>query len=656
LAKDLQREADALADRRAFGLNFERHVPEAVDLPGRPVRKNDKVRILPDRGEMPKKVSRRIYRVTRTFAEGGEPWADVVAVDATDEEWCVRLDDLVVVAEFRDPIYPGLVSTGKVERGGDKPFHTVINAENYHALQALLLTHRGKIDVIYIDPPYNTRDKDWKYNNDYVDRDDLYRHSKWLAMMERRLCLARELLRPDDGVIIVTIDENEGNRLALLLEQIFEGYAISPVHIVHNPRGIQGDNFSFVHETAYYAIPKNRALVAGRVLTEDEVSQGTSNLRNWGTESNRLDAANCFYPILVKQGKVVGFGADVTGDDSIHPAHNEEASDGVVAVWPVDGKGIERKWRYARQSVEGVKHLLLVKHLERGELKGDLEVLIAKEEGKQRTVWQGPKFDASTHGTQIVKSLLGRPFPYPKSLYAVEECLDIIVRNRPAAVVLDFFAGSGTTGHAVLRLNHADGGQRQAILVTNNEVAADEERVLRKAGLRPGDAAWEALGICEHVTNPRMSAAVTGRTPEGDPVVGNYNFSDEFPMAEGFLENVEFFALTYESAMRVSSNRDFVKIAPFLWLRAGSRGRRIDDISAGWDVADTYGVIADLDLSEPFIQAVEEQDGLTHAFIVTDEDRLFEAMVRQLPGRVEPVRLYSTYLRNFEIEAGRGAR
>jgi len=99
------------------------------------------------------------------------------------------------VAEFRDPIYPGLVSTGRVERGGDKPFHTVINAENFHALQLLLYTHEGKVDAIYIDPPYNTGAKDWKYNNDYIDADDSYRHSKWLAFMERRLKLARRLLR-----------------------------------------------------------------------------------------------------------------------------------------------------------------------------------------------------------------------------------------------------------------------------------------------------------------------------------------------------------------------------------------------------------------------------------------------------------------------------
>ena len=151
------------------------------------------------------------------------------------------VEDLVVVAEFRDPIYPGLVSTGKVERGGDKPFHTVINAENYHALQALLFTHRGKVDCIYIDPPYNTGAKDWKYNNDYVEGDDLYRHSKWLAFMERRLLLAKELLNPDDSVLIVTIDEKEYLRLGLLLEQTFPGATSRWSSSSSTPRGVDHD-------------------------------------------------------------------------------------------------------------------------------------------------------------------------------------------------------------------------------------------------------------------------------------------------------------------------------------------------------------------------------------------------------------------------------
>ena len=200
LARDLEQEVAALADRRAFGLNFERHLPEAVELPGRKVRKGDKVRVLPPRGQKSKKSDEMLWRVVGIYRSAGTATLEPLVPSVQDARGPVveegeagfetrteALDDLVVVGEFRDPIYPGLVSTGKVERGGDKPFHAVINAENFHVLETLLFTHRGRVDCIYIDPPYNTGAKDWKYNNDYIEGDDLYRHSKWLAFMERRL-------------------------------------------------------------------------------------------------------------------------------------------------------------------------------------------------------------------------------------------------------------------------------------------------------------------------------------------------------------------------------------------------------------------------------------------------------------------------------------
>lgn len=199
LGRELEREFKALASRRSFGLNFERHTPETVELPGRPIRKGDKVRILPPRGST-EKGDKRLWKVARTTKENGARVAklDLIVTDEPESQ-TVPVDDLIVVAEFRDYIYPGLVSTGRVERGGEKPFHTVINGENFHALEALTFTHRGKIDVIYIDPPYNTGAKDWKYNNDYVESEDLYRHSKWLAFMERRLKIARSLLNPQSS-------------------------------------------------------------------------------------------------------------------------------------------------------------------------------------------------------------------------------------------------------------------------------------------------------------------------------------------------------------------------------------------------------------------------------------------------------------------------
>ena len=190
LGAALEQEFKVLSGRRSFGLNFERHRPESVELPGRPIRKGDKVRILPPRGSTAK-GDQRLWKVLSVERNNGARVAQMEVLGAEKpERKSVVLDDLVVVAEFRDFIYPGLVSTGRVERGEDKPFHTVINGENFHVLEALTFTHRGKIDAIYIDPPYNTGARDWKYNNDYVEAEDLYRHSKWLAFMERRLKLA----------------------------------------------------------------------------------------------------------------------------------------------------------------------------------------------------------------------------------------------------------------------------------------------------------------------------------------------------------------------------------------------------------------------------------------------------------------------------------
>ena len=204
-----------------------------------------------------------------------------------------------------------------------------------------------------------------------------------------------------------------------------------------------------------------------------------------------------------------------------------------------------------------------------------------------------------------------------------------------------------------MRLNRRDGGRRQCISVTNNEVAADEHKALREQGLRPGDPEWERWGICEYITKPRLRAAITGQTPEGEPIRGDYKFTDEFPMAEGFAENAEFFTLTYENPLAVGHDLAFARIAPLLWLRAGCEGRRIDAIPAqGWALADTYGVLADLDQAECFCEAVAETS-IRLAYIVTDDERPFQAIVRDLPTGVEPVRLYASYLTNVQFATGR---
>lgn len=205
-----------------------------------------------------------------------------------------------------------------------------------------------------------------------------------------------------------------------------------------------------------------------------------------------------------------------------------------------------------------------------------------------------------------------------------------------------------------MRLNRQDGGCRQCISVTNNEVAADEQKLMRESGLRPGDPDWEKHGICDYITKPRIQAAISGKTPDGQLIAGDYKFNDEFPMSEGFEENAAFFTLTYERQLSVSHNRAFERVAPLLWLRAGSTDRIINTIpERGWDVAESYGVLVALDEATAFLKAMSGIETVKIAYIVTDDDRRFQMICSHLPDHVAPVRLYESYLANFEINSGR---
>ncbi len=701
LADDIEREVDVLGARRAFGLNFERHTPEAVELPGRPVRTGDKVHILPSRGETPKAEHDKLWRVTSITRKGDDRVAELESYPRVElvESATVPTADLVVVAEFRDPIYPGLVSTGKVERGGDKPYHTVINGENYHALQTLLFTHRGKVDAIYIDPPYNTGSKDWKYNNDYVESDDLYRHSKWLAFMERRLLLARELLNSDDSVLIVTIDEKEVHRLGLLLQQIFPQSSPQLVTIVINPLGQErARQLSRVEEYAFFlffgvAQPEpalDDLLNVPVAATDSHVPEQVrwERLIRGGGDATRRRSPDLFYPVWIDPDlrKIVDVGEPLP---ALSQRESVPSRTGLVPVWPLRENGSEGRWRcspvyfrellargYARLgeynkgrdqwtiSYLGKAQIARVESNSieiRGEgASGEVILGPAVPQAKRvsvKTVWARASHRAGEYGTTINGMLLGgRSFPYPKSLYSVEDALRVAVGGKPNATILDFFAGSGTTAHAVMRLNKQDDGRRYSISVTNNEVSASEQGDLRRNQLRPGDPEWEQWGICDYITKPRLAAAITGRNPAGEPVNAEYKFTDEFPMFDGFEENAEFLTLTYEAPLRLRANRDFERVAPLLWQRAGSRGRRVEEMPAGWDVAEAYGVLADLDKTEEFFQALTAMPSATVAFIVTDDNGIFGAIVAGLPDGVEPVRLYDAYFRNFEIDAMRGVR
>lgn len=688
LGSDLSKHVNALKRDVPFGLHFERHRPESVRLFGQPVLASDKVHVLPPRGKSSVTANPVLWLVASIAGDTAKLIRDRSYGEPIEQT--AKVDDLVVVAEFRDDIYPGLVQTGEVVEGaGDAPFHTVINGENYHVLKALTYTHAGKVDAIYIDPPYNTRDRDWKYNNDYVDSDDAYRHSKWLAMMERRLEVAKQLLNPDDSALIVTIDEKEYLRLGMLLDQMFPEARIQMVSSFINPAAqARGGAFARSDEYLYFvylgqAAPARMPLDREWVSAKGRTHTGQARwdlLRRSGTAATRRDSPGGFYPIYVddKTLAILKVGEPLSSGSSTPPSGPEAST----AVLPIRKDGSEGRWQVSpttlrsyidqgRVRIGGNSNRgFVVYYLKPGEWKkvqsgvyrvtgrapaGHVTLEASDPENALATAipttqWKISSHDATQYGSRLISALIpGRRFDFPKSLYAVEDALRFFVKNKPDAVVLDFFSGSGTTAHAVMRLNHQDGGRRQCISVTNNEVG-DVERDLVKQKLRPGDPDWEKFGICDYITKPRTTAAITGRTPAGEPIKGDYKFTDEFPMSDGLEANARFFTLTYERDDVVNQNLAFERIAPLLWMRAGAVGRVITEIpERGWEVADTYAILIDLDEENDFVKAVDAAEGVRAIYVVTNDQYNYQQVAKRFPSTLDKAMLYRSYLTNFRI-------
>lgn len=363
--------------------------------------------------------------------------------------------------------------------GGFDSENLYIEGNNIHVIKLLQETYLGRIKMIYIDPPYNTGNN-LMYKNDYTQGQTSYLsnsgqyddegnqmtynpetngrfHTDWLNMIYPSLRMAKTLLRPD-GILVCAIDENEVDTLTMVLKEIFgeSNYEVTCVTVVHNPRGQQGKNFSHTHEYALFVYPKADKIIVDRRINDNDVSWAT--LRNWGSESERADAKNCFYPVLVENGKIIGFG-DVCPDD-FHPEQTEY-KDGIAYVYPIDRNGVERKWRYARQTVESIWDMLRAKKTASG-----FEIELGKTFGLQRTVWADKRYDANEYGTRLIAELIpDSGFTFPKSLWTVYDALYAGTGNDKDAIILDYFSGSATTAHAVMQLNANDNGNRHFILV-----------------------------------------------------------------------------------------------------------------------------------------------------------------------------------------------
>ena len=372
----------------------------------------------------------------------------------------------------------------------DEINHIFIEGDNYHALSVLNYTHKKKIDVIFIDPPYNTGSSRWIYNNNYVDKEDRFRHSKWLSFMSKRLRLAKSLLK-EDGFFIVTIDNNELFTLGLLMDEVFgEINRIGVITVVHKPEGRNQENFFGTSNEFMLVYAKNidkakfnRVVLDTELQSrfDEEDENGKYRLKNFirltdGKYSLRENKPHFFYPIYVSN--------DLKKFSITKKTKYSE-------VFPITDKGVERTWKTTKETFLKLANTgNIVAKKEGGKI-----VLYEKlrEDQVIKTHWIKKEYHAYHFGTKLLETILGsKKFEFPKSLYLI---LDILrLTSKEDSIILDFFAGSGTTGHAVLELNNEDGGNRQFILCTNNE---------NNNGNGGG-------GIAESVCYPRIKKVISG--------------------------------------------------------------------------------------------------------------------------------------------------
>ena len=442
-------------------------------------------------------------------------------------------------------------------------YNFLLEGDNLHSLRLLEKTHRGRIDVIYIDPPYNTGSKDFVYDDAYVDDNDGYKHSKWLSFMNQRLLSARNLLKKD-GVLVISIGYQEVNNLMLLCQEIFSDRQVACVTI-QTSGGKPNGGFTYVHEYIIFVTPNDfqpRKMSFTGGISRSPFEGLTLSTFDKTTRPNQA------YPIFIDREtmNIVGVGKSLTervnegtysGELADFPFDFDEAPEGTAALWPISSKGAECVWRliperlkndwekgYLKVSKNKSKvnpNEYSVQYLPEGVISkiksGELEVvgqepgaptLVFGENktvgGEIPTIWTEKDFH-TTKGTAAIKEIFGdKRFSYPKPLELIVEILRAVTKTD--SVVQDFFAGSGTTGQACLELNKQDSGNRRFIVCTNNE----------------GD-------ICNSVTYPRLQTIISGVRIDGstysDSIPANLKYyrtdfvaRDEEYLSDALLEHI----------------------------------------------------------------------------------------------------------------------
>lgn len=483
-----------------------------------------------------------------------------------------------------------------IVNGNEYPNHVIIEGDNLHALTDLCYTHVGKIDVIYIDPPYNTGHKDFYYNDEFVKEDNGYRHSMWLSFMDRRLKLAHKLLA-DDGVIFISIDDNEQAQLKLLCDSIFGANNCLATVVQKSRDSISGD--------LLFSPNHNYLLVYA--LRQEVVFKDKDNFR---------------IPSNVDESKYKNPDNDPRGPWKLNP---------------VDGPGGARKgnpyytflgvtgyYRYSQEMMQKYyEEGLIIKRKTSLGKKYFLSQALAKKGNPPTTWWDDA--GKTTNGTKLLKQILPNcKFNNPKPIELIIRCLQLRNKN---ATILDFFAGSGTTLHATMELNKEDGGRRQCILVTNNENQ-----------------------ICEEVTYPRNKKVIEGYdTPKGEHVEGLHD------------NNLRYFKMDSVSRIPSIRNRrklaahmvDMLRIKHNIYTRKNQignytidtatmryyedNGRRLLIIMMPTEI---YGVVE-------AIQALPPLDEKINVYVYSDGPYAYEDDFAAVADRVNVIALPGPMLKTF---------
>lgn len=663
LRQVIAEEVAKLKKRTRFGLVFEEHQPEVVPVHGARIKRGERVA---------KKTSSltEVWRVLK-IADGQalceKEKVKVGRSDEVGERETIAVEQLAVVRRMGEAIYPALTPMSAVSNGDPaQPHHILIEADNYHALQLLLFPYENKVDCIYIDPPYNTGARDWKYNNNYVDGNDAWQHSKWLTFMAKRLRLAKRLLNPETGVLIVTIDEHEVHHLGCLLEQEFPDAYVQMATIVINQKGVSQGRLSRAEEYALFVFMPQADIspAADDLLSPERADSKGFQQPRWerllrgGTNSRRADRPGLFFPIHVDPATrtITSIGEPLP----LSETPDRATVDNTVA-WPFRTDGTLGNWRVSPPTLrllaakgyvklggydEARKTwtvLYLGQKAQRQIEEGAIRIVshdsttgaVALEyaEGEQRsikTVWHRALHDAGNYGSSLLRGILGEGgrFSFPKSIYAVRDAIAAVVSDKPNALLADFFAGSGTTMNAVNLLNATDGGHRQCILVTNNEVSEEEARNLTAQGLQPGQDEWDQYGICRSVTWPRSKFTIIGRRDDGTPLPGDYLTGKQVTREKsrsirqlGFAEgrNLSVPQRKQVAALLPAVPQSKVTEAP--WF--------LDD-----DIA--VSVLWDVQQAASWLEELSEANHVTEVCVVTMEARLFNALKAQVIETLGP--------------------